>query len=82
MANFVKNREDDPLITVRPPGLVARYKNIDQEHWKDFVAQRLTEEFKKQSADQSARRKMYKTEHKLSRKGYSKLEREMVIIFI
>lgn len=78
----MKNREDDPLITVRPPEVIARYKNIKQGHWKDFVAQRLTEEFKRQSADQSARRKKYECEHKLSRRGYSKLEKEMVIIFI
>ncbi|KAA0048235.1 uncharacterized protein E5676_scaffold265G001650 [Cucumis melo var. makuwa] len=54
------------------------YSFIDQQHWTEFVASRLKEDFKKKSENGKEKRKKHKYNHKTSRKGYANLMEELI----
>ncbi|TYK00356.1 uncharacterized protein E5676_scaffold1112G00200 [Cucumis melo var. makuwa] len=45
------------------------YSSIDQQHWTEFFASRLKEDFKKKSENGKEKRKKHKYNHRTSRKG-------------
>ncbi|KAL0546957.1 hypothetical protein IC582_016876 [Cucumis melo] len=53
------------------------YSFIDQQHWTEFVASRLKEDFKKKSENGKEKRKKHKYNHRTSRKGYANLMEEL-----
>ncbi|KAA0051130.1 hypothetical protein E5676_scaffold986G00680 [Cucumis melo var. makuwa] len=53
------------------------YSFIDQQHWTEFVASRLKEDFKKKSENGKEKRKKHKYNHRTSRKGYVNLMEEL-----
>ncbi|KAA0067157.1 transposase [Cucumis melo var. makuwa] len=53
------------------------YSFIDQQHWTDFVASRMKEDFKKKSENGKEKQKNYKYNHRTSRKGYANLMEEL-----
>ncbi|TYK04463.1 uncharacterized protein E5676_scaffold409G00690 [Cucumis melo var. makuwa] len=53
------------------------YSFIDQQHWTEFVASRLKEDFKKKSENGKKKRKKHKYNHRTSRKGYANLMEEL-----
>ncbi|KAL0550037.1 hypothetical protein IC582_014533 [Cucumis melo] len=53
------------------------YSFIDQQHWTEFVASRLKEDFKKKSENGKEKRKKHKYNHRISRKGYANLMEEL-----
>ncbi|KAA0053269.1 transposase [Cucumis melo var. makuwa] len=53
------------------------YSFIDQQHWTEFVASRLKEDFKKKSENGKEKRKKRKYNHITSRKGYANLMEEL-----
>ncbi|KAA0054101.1 hypothetical protein E6C27_scaffold131G00070 [Cucumis melo var. makuwa] len=53
------------------------YSFIDQQHWTEFVASRLKEDFKKKSKNGKEKRKKHKYNHRTSRKGYVNLMEEL-----
>ncbi|KAL4033002.1 hypothetical protein IC575_006086 [Cucumis melo] len=55
----------------------TEYSFIDREHWNIFVASRLTEQFEMVSNKGRERRKNNKYNHRMSRKGYANLTKEM-----
>ncbi|XP_011653328.1 uncharacterized protein LOC105435199 isoform X2 [Cucumis sativus] len=66
--------EDDVENLKRPP---AEYSFIDEDHWDEFVASRLKEDFEKKSEEDKLKRKLYKYNHRTSRKGYANLVEEL-----
>ncbi|TYK04227.1 uncharacterized protein E5676_scaffold24967G00360 [Cucumis melo var. makuwa] len=57
--------------------LPNEYSFIDQQHWIEFVASRLKEEFKKKSENGKEKRKKHKYNHRTSRKRYANLMEEL-----
>ncbi|TYK02851.1 hypothetical protein E5676_scaffold218G00510 [Cucumis melo var. makuwa] len=53
------------------------YSFIDQQHWTEFVASRLKEDFKKKSENGKEKRKKHKYNHRTYRKGYANLMEEL-----
>ncbi|KAL0536464.1 hypothetical protein IC582_025413 [Cucumis melo] len=53
------------------------YSFIDQQHWTEFVATRLKEDFKEKSENGKEKRKKHKYSHRTSRKGYANLMEEL-----
>ncbi|KAL0537101.1 hypothetical protein IC582_026071 [Cucumis melo] len=53
------------------------YSFIDQQHWTEFVASRLKEDFKKKNENGKEKRKKHKYNHRTSRKGYANLMEEL-----
>ncbi|KAA0045609.1 uncharacterized protein E6C27_scaffold243G001190 [Cucumis melo var. makuwa] len=53
------------------------YSFIEQQHWTEFVASRLKEDFKKKSENGKEKRKKHKYNHITSRKGYANLMEEL-----
>ncbi|KAA0058471.1 uncharacterized protein E5676_scaffold606G001760 [Cucumis melo var. makuwa] len=49
------------------------YSFIDQQHWTEFVASRLKEDFKKKSENGKEKWKKHKYNNRTSRKGYANL---------
>lgn len=80
----VKPNKNDPKIKFIPLKVTKRYKNIDQENWELFVAQRLKDDdFEAQSAEQSTQQNKFDYDHRLiSREKYSKLQKKMVSTFL
>uniref|UniRef100_A0A0A0LWT3 Ubiquitin-like protease family profile domain-containing protein n=1 Tax=Cucumis sativus TaxID=3659 RepID=A0A0A0LWT3_CUCSA len=67
-------KKDDVEKLKHPP---AEYSFIDQDHWDEFVASRLKEDFEKKSEDGKLKRSLYKYNHRTSRKGYANLVEEL-----
>ncbi|KAL0557070.1 hypothetical protein IC582_005588 [Cucumis melo] len=65
---------DDVKKLKFPPN---EYSFIDQQHWTEFVASRLKEDFKKKSENGKKKRKKHKYNHRTSRKGYANLMEEL-----
>ncbi|KAA0060215.1 hypothetical protein E6C27_scaffold386G00370 [Cucumis melo var. makuwa] len=53
------------------------YSFIDQQHWTEFVASRLKEDFKKKSENGKEKWKKHKYNHRTFRKGYANLMEEL-----
>ncbi|TYK04901.1 hypothetical protein E5676_scaffold143G001050 [Cucumis melo var. makuwa] len=53
------------------------YSFIDQQHWTEFVASRLKEDFKKKNENGKEKPKKHKYNHRTSRKGYANLMEEL-----
>ncbi|KAL4018023.1 hypothetical protein IC575_021610 [Cucumis melo] len=53
------------------------YSFIDQQHWTEFVASRLKEDFRKKSENGKEKRKKHRYNHRTSRKGYANLMEEL-----
>ncbi|KAA0036438.1 uncharacterized protein E5676_scaffold360G00980 [Cucumis melo var. makuwa] len=53
------------------------YSFIDQQHWTEFVASRLKEDFKKKNETGKEKRNKHKYNHRTSRKGYANLIEEL-----
>ncbi|KAA0067188.1 uncharacterized protein E5676_scaffold1567G00520 [Cucumis melo var. makuwa] len=53
------------------------YSFIEQQHWIEFVASRLKEDFKKNSENGKEKRKQHKYNHRTSRKGYANFMEEL-----
>ncbi|KAK9062731.1 hypothetical protein SSX86_019920 [Deinandra increscens subsp. villosa] len=74
--NFILAKKDDPeadLLT--PPGM---YPFVKKEDWKLFVAQRTSKKWEEKSKKAKNTRAMNKYNHRLSRKGYSGLIKEII----
>ncbi|KAE8649268.1 uncharacterized protein LOC105435199 isoform X1 [Cucumis sativus] len=71
---YVLSLKDDVENLKRPP---AEYSFIDEDHWDEFVASRLKEDFEKKSEEDKLKRKLYKYNHRTSRKGYANLVEEL-----
>ncbi|KAA0045189.1 uncharacterized protein E5676_scaffold325G00390 [Cucumis melo var. makuwa] len=69
---------DDVKKLKFPPN---EYSFIDQQHWTEFVASRLKENFKKKSENGKEKRKKYKYNHITSRKGYANLMEKLFPFF-
>ncbi|KAA0035426.1 uncharacterized protein E5676_scaffold862G00180 [Cucumis melo var. makuwa] len=54
------------------------YSFIEQEHWNEFVASRLKEDFRKKSEEVKEKWKQHKYNHRASRKRYANLIEELV----
>ncbi|KAA0061851.1 uncharacterized protein E5676_scaffold571G00480 [Cucumis melo var. makuwa] len=53
--------------------LPNEYSFIDQEHWNEFVASQLKEDFENKSEEGKEKRKQHKYNHRTFRKGYANL---------
>ncbi|KAA0047172.1 uncharacterized protein E5676_scaffold109G00500 [Cucumis melo var. makuwa] len=72
--DFVLPFLDDVEKLKFPPN---EYSFIDQQHWTEFVASRLKEDFKKKSENGKEKRKKHKYNHRTFRKGYANLMEEL-----
>ena len=58
----------------------SKYKYLGKRNWKLFVAQRLSIKWQEKSQHGTKIRQHHKYPHRLSRKGYAGLAREIVCI--
>ncbi|XP_059590752.1 uncharacterized protein LOC132253206 isoform X4 [Vitis vinifera] len=68
--------KDQPELLKKPP---IQYIFIEDEDWKMFVKDRLSDRFKEYREVQKERRKKHIYNHHLSRKGNAGLEEEMMV---
>ncbi|KAL6223071.1 hypothetical protein ACLB2K_006461 [Fragaria x ananassa] len=66
--HYVMPFKDSPEKLENPPD---DYRCIPKLHWSLFVEDRISEEFKELREVQSAKRKLNKYNHRMSRKGYA-----------
>ncbi|KAM1734715.1 hypothetical protein ACFX11_020150 [Malus domestica] len=71
---YILKFKDQPEVLKKPPEI---YDFIRQPVWDEFVRSRLTEKHMKIHEEQSRRRAKHKYPHRLSRKGYARLEEQI-----
>ncbi|KAA0043076.1 transposase [Cucumis melo var. makuwa] len=59
------------------PSIKEDYHPEHQQHWTEFVASRLKEDFKKKSENGKEKRKKHKYNHRTSKNGYANLMEEL-----
>ncbi|KAK9062154.1 hypothetical protein SSX86_019340 [Deinandra increscens subsp. villosa] len=74
--NFILAKKDDPEADLLTPP--AMYPSVKEDDWKLFVAQRTSKKWEEKSKKAKNTRAMNKYNHRLSRKGYSGLIREII----
>ncbi|KAL6225981.1 hypothetical protein ACLB2K_004829 [Fragaria x ananassa] len=72
--HYVMPFKDSPEKLENPPD---DYRCIPKLHWSLFVEDRISEEFKELREVQSAKRKLNKYNHRMSRKGYAQSRVEL-----
>ncbi|KAL6145353.1 hypothetical protein ACLB2K_056041 [Fragaria x ananassa] len=74
ITHYVMPFKDSPEKLENPPD---DYRCIPKLHWSLFVEDRISEEFKELREVQSAKRKLNKYNHRMSRKGYAQSRVEL-----